>query len=61
MASEIDNPEFKEDFSIGKYAVQYVGLDVWQKEAGTEFGDVMVTDDEEEAESGFREEEEDEL
>merc|ERR1712167_263353 len=45
-AKLIDNPEYVEDASIGKYAkFSTVGIDVWQVKSGTIFDNILITDD----------------
>merc|ERR1712031_41253 len=45
-AKLIDNPEYVEDASIGKYAkFGTVGIDVWQVNSGTIFDNILITDD----------------
>lgn len=49
---EIDNPEYIPDDKLYKYdEVCAVGFDLWQVKAGTIFDNVLITDDEKEADA----------
>lgn len=53
---EIDNPEYVPDPHLYRYTdVSAVGFDLWQVKSGTIFDNVLVTDDEAEAEKHGRE------
>ena len=48
----IDNPEYVDDESIGKYAsFGVVAFELWQVKAGTIFDNLLITDDVAEAEA----------
>merc|ERR1712224_85530 len=49
---KIDNPEYEDDDSVYKYAdFGFIGFDLWQVKSGTIFDNVIITDDESEADS----------
>merc|ERR1712091_357769 len=51
-AKKIANPEYEDDDAVYKYAdFGFIGFDLWQVEAGTIFDNVIITDDESEADS----------
>merc|ERR1719394_1431024 len=51
-AKQIANPEYEDDDSVYKYDdFGFIGFDLWQVKAGTIFDNVIVTDDEAEADS----------
>merc|ERR1712190_26070 len=51
-AKKIANPEYEDDDSVYKYAdFGFIGFDLWQVKGGTIFDNVIVTDDEAEADS----------
>merc|ERR1711908_220037 len=51
-AKKIANPEYEDDDSVYKYAdFGFIGFDLWQVKSGTIFDNVIITDDEAEADS----------
>merc|ERR1711975_45807 len=49
-AKKIDNPEYEDDNAVYKYAdFGFIGFDLWQVKGGTIFDNVIVCDDEAEA------------
>merc|ERR1712216_225414 len=47
---EIDNPDYKDDESIGVHGdFGVLAFEVWQVKSGTIFDSIIITDDEEEA------------
>merc|ERR1719393_1048143 len=51
-AKKIANPEYEDDDSVYKYAdFGFIGFDLWQVKNGTIFDNVIITDDEAEADS----------
>ncbi|XP_054709770.1 calreticulin-like [Uloborus diversus] len=53
---EIDNPEYVPDATLYKYdEICGIGFDLWQVKSGTIFDNVLITDDESEAEKHGRE------
>ncbi len=50
MHPKIDNPDYKEDPTIGVFPnIGGVGLEIWQVKSGTVFDNILVTDSEAEA------------
>jgi len=46
----VPNPEFKDDNTLYAFSDnKFVGFEVWQVKAGTIFDNILVTDDQEEA------------
>jgi len=51
-AKKIANPEYEDDDSVYKYAdFGFIGFDLWQVKSGTIFDNIIITDDEAEADS----------
>merc|ERR1711933_242428 len=51
-AKKIDNPEYEDDDSVYKFAdFGFIGFDLWQVKGGTIFDNVIITDDQAEADS----------
>merc|ERR1712139_266257 len=51
-AKKIANPEYEDDDSVYKYAdFGFIGFDLWQVKSGTIFDNVIITDDEAEADA----------
>merc|ERR1711967_131408 len=49
-AKKIDNPEFVDDDAVYKFAeFGFIGFDLWQVKGGTIFDNIIITDDEAEA------------
>merc|ERR1712151_707564 len=55
-APTIENPEYEDDESIGKYAdFGVVGIDIWQVKSGTIFDSIFIGDDLDEAKAFAKE------
>merc|ERR1712169_48027 len=51
-AKKIDNPEYVDDDAVYKYAdFGFIGFDLWQVKAETIFDNIIITDDEAEADN----------
>merc|ERR1711945_2825 len=51
-AKKIANPEYEDDDSVYKYAdFGFIGFDLWQVKSGSIFDNIIITDDEAEADS----------
>jgi len=49
---EIDNPEYEPDAALYKYTdIGALGFDLWQVKSGTIFDNILITDDEKQAET----------
>merc|ERR1712146_118611 len=52
IAKRIANPEYEDDNALYKYAdFGFIGFDLWQVKGGTIFDNVIITDDQAEADS----------
>jgi len=46
----VDNPDFKDDETLYRFTdTKFVGFEIWQVKAGTIFDNIIVTDDQAEA------------
>merc|ERR1712029_387313 len=51
-AKNIANPEYEDDDSVYKYAdFGFIGFDLWQVKGGTIFDNIIITDDNSEADT----------